>query len=395
MLRKIEAKVLIVDDLPENLLALRSLIQSEDRTVFQASSADEALSLLLEHEFALAILDVKMPGMNGFELAELMRGTEKTKHIPIIFVSAVGRDMDYAFRGYESGAVDFLHKPLSPFEVRSKVAMFVELYRHRKALSMQLEMVEAARREQEALLGELRETQGELQKAVQMRDVFMSIASHELRTPLNGLILDVQLRRLRLEQGRLDAFTPDKLQEMVARDERQIRSLSRLIDDMLDVSRIRTGKLSVRPEPGDLGVLAGSVVESLAAQFTNAGSHVELHVDGPAPVMMDEFRIEQVLANLLTNALRYGGGKPVSVRVRVVDDMVRAEVRDQGLGISEADQRRVFEQFERVCGTSVAQGLGLGLFISEQIVEAHDGRIELSSRLGEGSCFSILLPLRS
>lgn len=395
MLRKIDSKVLIVDDLPENLLALRSLIQSDDRTVFQASSADEALSLLLEHEFALAILDVKMPGMNGFELAELMRGTEKTKHIPIIFVSAVGRDMDYAFRGYESGAVDFLHKPLSPFEVRSKVAMFVELYRHRKALSMQLEVVEAARREQEALLTELRETQAELQKAVQMRDSFMSIASHELRTPLNGLILDVQLRRLRLEQGRMDAFSADKLREMITRDERQIRSLSRLIDDMLDVSRIRTGKLSVRPEPGDLGVLAGSVVEGLAAQFASAGSHIELQVEGPAPVMMDEFRIEQVLANLLTNALRYGGGKPVSVRVGAAGEQVRAEVRDQGIGISEADQQRVFEQFERVSSADAPQGLGLGLFISEQIVQAHGGRIELSSRLGEGSCFSVVLPRRN
>lgn len=395
MLRKIEAKVLIVDDLPENLLALRSLIQSDDRTLFQASSADEALSLMLEHEFALAILDVKMPGMNGFELAELMRGTEKTRHIPIIFVSAVGRDMDYAFKGYESGAVDFLHKPLSPFEVRSKVSMFVELYRHRKALSQQLEVLEAARREQEALLTELRETQAELQKAVQMRDSFMSIASHELRTPLNGLILDVQLRKLRLEQGRTDAFTPDKLHEMIARDERQIRSLSRLIDDMLDVSRIRTGKLSVIPQPGDLGVLAGNVVEGLAAQFASQGNHIDLQVDGPAPVMMDEFRIEQVLANLLTNALRYGGGKPVSIRVCTEGEKVRAEVRDQGIGISEADQRRVFEQFERVSSADAPQGLGLGLFISEQIVQAHGGRIELSSRLGEGSCFSVVLPRRS
>lgn len=394
MLKQIEAKVLLVDDLPENLLALRSLIQTEDRTIFQASSADEALSLLLEHEFALAILDVKMPGMNGFELAELMRGTAKTKRIPIIFVSAVGRDMDYAFRGYESGAVDFLHKPLSPFEVRSKVAMFVELYRHREALNQQLAVVEAARREQEALLAELRETQAELQKAVQMRDTFMSIVSHELRTPLNGLILDAQLRKMRLEQGREDAFTPDKLAEMIARDERQIRSLSRLIDDMLDVSRIRTGKLSVRPQPGDLGVLAGNVVENLSAQFSSSGRQIDLQVDGPAPVLMDEFRIEQVLTNLLTNALRYGEGKPVGVHVSSGDDCVRVDVRDQGMGISAADQRRVFEQFERVSSANAPQGLGLGLFISEQIVQAHDGCIELSSRLGEGSCFSVVLPRR-
>ena len=393
MLRKIEAKLLIVDDLPENLLALQKLIQDEERTVYQARSGDQALALLLEHEFALAILDVQMPGMNGFELAELMRGREQTKHIPIIFVSAAGRELNYAFKGYETGAVDFLHKPLSPFEVRSKVAVFVELYRQRKALSQQLEALEAARREQEALLDELRETQVELHKAVQMRDVFMSVVSHELRTPLNGLTLEVQLRKLRLQQNSAEAFSLDKLREMTTRDERQIRSLTRLIDDMLDVSRIRTGKLSIRPQAGDLGVLAGRVVETLAPQFASAGSRVELTVEGDVPVLIDEFRIEQVLVNLLTNALRYGRGQPVSVRVAAGAGQARIEVRDQGVGISEADQRRVFEQFERVTESGSPQGLGLGLFISEQIVQAHDGRIELSSRLGEGSCFSVVLPL--
>ena len=392
MLRKIEAKLLIVDDLPENLLALSKLVQDQERTVFQASSGEQALSLLLEHDFALAILDVQMPGMNGFELAELMRGREQTKHIPIIFVSAAGRDLNYAFQGYESGAVDFLHKPLSPYEVRSKVAVFVELYRQRKALSCQLEALEAARREQEALLGELRETQAELQKAVEMRDVFMSVVSHELRTPLNGLTLEVQLRKLRLQQDRAEAFSLDKLREMTTRDERQIRSLTRLIDDMLDVSRIRTGKLSIRPLPVDLGELAGRVVENLAPQFAQAGTLLELDVDGPAPALVDEFRIEQVLANLLTNALRYGDGKPVLVRVRSVGEQLRLEVQDRGLGISEADQRRVFEQFERVAGNGTPHGLGLGLFISEQIVQAHGGHIELHSRLGEGSCFSVVLP---
>ena len=148
--------MLIVDDLPENLLALEALIKEEGREVYKAHSADEALALLLEHEFALAILDVQMPGMNGFQLAELMRGTEKTKNIPIVFVSAAGRELNYAFTGYESGAVDFLYKPLDIHAVRSKVAVFVDLYRQRKVMSRQLEALQRSREEQDALLGELR-----------------------------------------------------------------------------------------------------------------------------------------------------------------------------------------------------------------------------------------------
>ncbi len=392
MLRKIEAKLLIVDDLPGNLLALEALIQGEERSVFRARDASQALELLLEHDFAIAILDVQMPGMNGFELAELMRGTEKTKHIPIVFVSAAGRDLNYAFKGYETGAVDFLHKPLAPHEVRSKVAVFVELYRQRKALTQQLEALERSRREQEALLAELRATQDELQNSVRMRDDFMSIVSHELRTPLNGLALEIQLRKLRLQQNRSEAFTLDNLRASTARDEHQINSLTRLIDDMLDVSRIRTGKLSIRPQPCDLSQLAGRVAENLAGLIANAGCTFDLQVEGPVTVAVDAFRIEQVIVNLLSNGLRYGAGKPLTLRVYGTEEGACIEVRDQGMGISLADQQRIFQQFERVAGNGVPQGLGLGLYISKQIVEAHGGRIELHSREGEGACFRVRLP---
>jgi signal transduction histidine kinase len=376
MLSEIKAKLLIVDDLPENLLALEALIKREDRQVFKALSADEALSLLLEHEFAMAILDVQMPGMNGFELAEMMRGTEKTKNIPIVFVSAAGRELNYAFKGYESGAVDFLHKPLE-----------------RKALKQQLEALERARQEQEALLTQLQSTQNELEHAVRMRDDFMSIVSHEVRTPLNGLILETQLRQLHLAKDNASAFTMDKLKAMVDRDERQIQSLIRLIEDMLDVSRIRTGKLSIRTSAFDLAELVVNLVESYSAQIAAADCVVTLHASEPVIGVWDEFRIEQVVANLLTNALRYGAHKPIHVKVYAHGDEARVDVVDNGIGISAENQKRIFQQFERVSAKHAVAGLGLGLFISEQIVAAHAGSISVESEEGQGSLFRVSLPL--
>ena len=389
----IQAKLLIVDDLPENLLALEALIKGEDRTVYKALSADEALSLLLQHEFAMAILDVQMPGMNGFELAELMRGTEKTKSIPIVFVSAAGREMNYAFKGYESGAVDFLHKPLDIHAVKSKVNVFVDLYRQRKEVRQQVEALEHSRREQEVLLAQLQVTQVELEHAVRMRDDFMSIVSHEVRTPLNGLILETQLRKMHLARDNAAAFTLDKMKAMVERDERQIQSLIRLIEDMLDVSRIRTGKLSIRPSEFDLSAAVGNLLESFAAQISAAGSSVNYRSEQPVVGQWDEFRIEQVVSNLLTNALRYGAKKPISVSVYTRSAWAVIEVSDQGIGISEENQQRIFHQFERIAGSHVVTGLGLGLYISEQIVAAHDGQISVHSALGEGATFRVCLPL--
>jgi signal transduction histidine kinase len=393
MLSTIQAKLLIVDDLPENLLALEALIKREDRIVYKALSADEALSLLLQHEFAMAILDVQMPGMNGFELAELMRGTEKTKNIPIVFVSAAGRELNYAFKGYESGAVDFLYKPLDIHAVKSKVNVFVELYRQSKAMKQQVEELEQSRREQEALLKQLQSTQLELEQAVRMRDDFMSIVAHEVRTPLNGLILETQLRKMHLARDNAAAFTLDKMHAMVDRDERQIKSLIRLIEDMLDVSRIRTGKLSIRPTRFDLSALVRDLLQNFAPQIDAAESSVTLEAEQPVVGSWDEFRVEQVISNLLTNALRYGAKSPITVKVYSESAQARVEVRDLGIGISEENQRRIFQQFERVTAKHAVAGLGLGLFISEQIVAAHGGSITVESRIGEGALFRVCLPL--
>ncbi|MDM0006575.1 hybrid sensor histidine kinase/response regulator [Variovorax sp. J22G73] len=399
----IESKLLIVDDLPENLLALEALIRAPGRVVYRAASAEAALALLLEHEFALAIVDVQMPGMNGFELAELMRGTERTRHIPIIFVSAAGRELNYAFQGYESGAVDFLHKPLDPHAVVSKVNVFVDLYRHRKALRHEMESLAAAHRKQEELVQQLQHTQGELERAVRMRDDFMSMVSHELRTPLNTLYLEAQLRQLHLSKGNLASFAPERLPAMIERDQRQIRNMVRLIDDMLDVTRMRRDALSIQTKPVDLAALSRAVVENLHQQAEAAGSVITLHAPAELRGVWDEFRIEQVLTNLLTNALRYGGGKPVEMVVRQTDGtdktgesggMAQVAVRDQGIGIAPEDQGRIFEQFERTADSHKhAAGLGLGLYITRKIVSLHGGRIGVQSAPGEGSRFVVDLPL--
>jgi signal transduction histidine kinase len=367
----IVANILLVDDLRENLVALEALIRQPGRACFTARSGEEALGLMLDRDFALAIVDVQMPSMNGFELAALMRGTERTRHIPIVFVTAAGRELDYAFRGYESGAVDFLHKPLDPHAVRSKVNVFVDLHRQRLALQR---------------------AQAELERAVRMRDDFMSIVSHELRTPLNTLHLQVQLRR-RLLAADPASIDVEALRKMTERDERQVRSMVRLIDDMLDVSRLRTGRLAIEPADTDLAELVRRVAESFAEQARGAGSTLGVHAPGQLAARCDGFRIEQVVTNLVTNALRYGKGSPIQMTLRPDGARALISVKDRGIGIALQDQQRIFEQFERTESAQSVAGLGLGLYITRQIVRAHGGEIRVQSEPGQGSEFIVALPL--
>ncbi|MGJ7914000.1 ATP-binding protein [Massilia sp. LXY-6] len=386
------SKLLIVDDLPENLRALDALIRDGQRQVFQALSGEQALTLMLEHEFALAILDVQMPGMDGFELAELMRGTERTRNIPIVFVSAAGRELNYAFKGYEQGAVDFLHKPLDPDAVRSKVNVFVTLDQQRREMRRQMEALERSRREQDVLLRELNKTQEELQRSLRMRDDFMSLVAHELRTPLNTLFLETQMRSLQLKRGNLPAFDPEQVGNMIKRDERQIKAMIRLIDDMLDVSRMKSGTLSIRPGKVELMGLLERVVNDLSLQAAAANATLQLAGHGPVEGWWDEFRIEQVIVNLLTNALRYGGGGLVEVSVQEIGCNVRIDVRDHGKGIAPDYIDRIFEPYERGAKAGEPKGLGLGLYISRQLAVSHGGELTVQSTPGQGATFSLLLP---
>jgi signal transduction histidine kinase len=227
-----------------------------------------------------------------------------------------------------------------------------------------------------------------------MRDEFMSLVAHELRTPLNTLFLETQMRALQLKRGTLPATDPDQVGAMIKRDERQIKAMIRLIDDMLDVSRMKSGTLSIRPGSVELMTLLERVASDLSLQAAAAGSSVSLAPHAPVTGWWDEFRIEQVIVNLLTNALRYGGGQPVEVSVHDDAGKVRIDVRDQGRGIAPADIERIFEPYERGARNGEPKGLGLGLYISRQLATSHGGALTVTSQPGQGSTFSLLLPVR-
>jgi signal transduction histidine kinase len=371
-------EILIVDDVKDNLFALNELLKRDDLIISQALSGHEALELMMKHDFCLALVDVRMPEMNGFELAELMRGISQTRNIPIIFVTATEKDEKYAFKGYESGAVDFLRKPLDPRTVKSKVNVFIELHRQKKELNKQIE--------------ELKVTKRKLEQAVCAREEFMSIAGHELRTPLTSMKLQTQLRKRNLEKGSDYSFTTEKLGKMFDFDNKQLSRISRLIDDMLDISRTSSGKISTYMESFDLCFLIHEVVEVNFELFKAAGIEVQIISSEPVNGSWDKFRIEQVITNLLTNAVRYGAGKPIKISISKEQEQAVIVIEDHGIGIADVNLKRIFQRYERVTGAPIG-GLGLGLYVVSQIVEAHNGLINVKSHLDEGSTFTIKLPL--
>ena len=335
--------------------------------IFRAQSGEEALELLLEHDFALALVDVQMPGMNGYELAEYMRGTEKTRHIPIIFVTAGSRIQEGVFKGYEAGAVDFLFKPLDPFVVRSKVRIFLEM---------------------DAQRARLLQTESELTRALAGRDEFFSIASHELKTPITAINLQLQILSKILNQNPAPSPAKEKIDKAFGTFHRQVTKLNGLVDSLLDVTRIKNGKLNLEKKEADLGAIVKEALDRLSAseKTTVVQSDCESVVGN-----WDPQRIEQVAVNLISNAFKYGGGA-MQVSVKSQNGLAVFCVSDQGSGIPAERLPYIFDRFERAVENSSVQGLGLGLYIVKQIVQAHGGQVHVSSESGKGTVFTVSLP---
>ncbi|MDY3551774.1 response regulator [Gemmata sp. JC717] len=382
---------LLVDDLEENLLALEGLLRRDGLTLLKARSGPAALELLLVHEVALAFVDVRMPGMDGFELAELMRGTERTRRVPIIFLTAGTPDQQRRFRGYETGAVDFLTKPLEAHVVQSKADVFFELWRERQEVARQRDELKLIAAENARLLAETQRTAEALREADRRKDEFLATLAHELRNPLAPMRNGVHLMSVGQPDGPARART-------LAMMERQLGQMVHLVDDLLDVARFSSGKIVLRKERLELAPVLGTAVET-SRPLIEVGRH-ELTVDVPAePLLLDgdRTRLTQIFANLLNNAAKYTpkGGRITLAAAREGERAV-VRVTDNGIGISAEMLPQVFDLFTQV-GSAVDRaqgGLGIGLTLVKRLVALHGGEIAAhSAGEGKGSEFVVRLPL--
>jgi two-component system sensor histidine kinase/response regulator len=351
-------KFLLVDDLEENLVALTALLERDDLELLKARSGREALELLLVHDVALALIDVQMPDIDGFELAELMRGTARTRTVPIIFVTAGASEEHRIFKGYDAGAVDFLHKPIDQHILRHKTETFFQLERQRLQLA----------------------------ETLRLNETFVAAVGHDLRNPLSAIMTAAQILEM--------TATDDRTRLTVSRLRSSGKRMSAIIDDLFDLARVRLGGgISIEPHDTDLSRIVHRVVSE--HQQAHPGRKLEVQIEGALAGRWDERRLEQVLSNLIGNAERHGApDAAITIRAAAAVDGVVFSVHNRG-AIAPELLPVLFDPFRSGREKSSREGLGLGLFIVHHVIEAHGGSIEVTSTAEVGTKVRVQLPRHS
>ncbi|RYZ06141.1 MAG: hybrid sensor histidine kinase/response regulator [Myxococcales bacterium] len=377
--------ILLVDDEPRNLDALEAILTDPGYRLIRAGGGDEALRLLLENDVAAIVLDIRMPGVSGFELAQMIKGTKRFRQIPILFLTAHMMEDQDIVAGYGAGAVDYLTKPLNPVVLRHKLAVFAELFRKTRALAELNATLEERVKERTAML---EQSEAALRVAAKQKDEFLATLAHELRNPLAPLRmgLDLLLRK----------SPPEDSKRTLSVMNRQLDHMVRLIDDLLDVARISGGQLSLKKERINVAAAIQTALDTCRPFLEQRSQKVAAELDESLVSWADPTRLAQIVGNVLHNASKFSPqGGQIHVTLASAGTGARVTVMDSGIGIPAEQLPRVFEMFTRVegAGSSGQSGLGIGLALSRRLAEMHNGTLTVhSAGPGQGSTFTLTIP---
>lgn len=380
-----KANLLIVDDDPGKLMAIEAVLECLDQTIVTATSGAEALRCLLAEDFALILLDVNMPSLDGFETAEMIRRRKRSEHTPIIFLTAFADDA-YADRGYALGAVDYLLTPAAPEVLRTKVSVFVDLFHKTEQVRRQAD--------HRVLLAQEQAARVEAERASVAKSQFLTNISHELRTPMTAIIGMTDLA--------LCEELPKQVRSFLDAVHTNAHLLLELLNEILDLSKMEAGTLTLESAPFALRKIVDELAHTFSHRASKKGLRYITQVDPAVPdhLIGDSLRLRQVIVNLLTNAVKFTERGSVTLEVQLEsccerEAWLRFVVSDTGIGISDADQERIFAPFTQVDSSTTRRhdGAGLGLAISSELIGAMGGRRSIQSTLGKGSSVAFTVPL--